>query len=428
MTFSSVAFAASAFALLSSVSAHGTVSGIVVDGKLNTGYSPSFQFSNPPPVVAGWSIPDDLDNGFVGPDMFQNPDIICHVGATNAGTSITVAAGSTVELQWTPWPESHKGPVIDYLASCNGACESVDKTTLKFFKIGEEGLIDGSNAPGNWASDKLIANSNTWVATIPADIAPGNYVLRHEIIALHSAYDANGAQNYPQCINLVVTGSGTAKPAGVAGTELYKSTDAGILIDIYKTLASYVIPGPALYNSGAAPAPVEGSSTAIATPTTIDAPSTVAAPTTIAQTTTTGAPFPFSNSTIPTVPTTTTVSPVVPDDSVDAPETPTTTSAPVVVSPGQGDNEPAVTRIVTVIPLPETTSACDAAATVTVTSAGATVTVAAPATTVIVTATVTASAKPLPSGATFDDVVSWFTNGVKNAAGGRRRHARAVKL
>ncbi|OBT94208.1 hypothetical protein VE01_06978 [Pseudogymnoascus verrucosus] len=425
MTFSSVAFAASAFALLSSVSAHGTVSGIVVNGKLNTGYSPSFQFSNPPPVVAGWSIPQDLDNGFVGPDKFQNNDIICHVGATNAGTSITVAAGSTVELQWTPWPESHKGPVIDYLASCNGACETVDKTALKFFKIGEEGLIDGSNAPGNWASDKLIANSNTWVATIPADIAPGNYVLRHEIIALHSAYDANGAQNYPQCINLVVTGSGTAKPAGVAGTELYKSTDAGILIDIYKTLTSYAIPGPALYNSGAAPAPVEGSSTAVAAPTTVDTPSTIAAPTTIAPTTTTGAPFPFSNSTVPAVPTTTTISPVVPDDSVDTPELPTITSAPVVVAPGQGDEEP-VTRIVTVIPLPETTSACSAAATVTVTSAGATVTVAAPATTV--TVTVTASAKPLPSGATFDDVVSWFTNGVKNAAGGRRRHARAVKL
>ncbi|OBT53090.1 hypothetical protein VE04_05425 [Pseudogymnoascus sp. 24MN13] len=355
MTFSSVAFAASAFALLSSVSAHGTVSGIVVDGKLNTGYSPSFQFSNPPPVVAGWSIPQDLDNGFVGPDKFQNNDIICHVGATNAGTSITVAAGSTVELQWTPWPESHKGPII----------------------------------------------------------------------ALHSAYDANGAQNYPQCINLVVTGSGTAKPAGVAGTELYKSTDAGILIDIYKTLTSYAIPGPALYNSGAATAPVEGSSTAAAAPTTVDTPSTIAAPTTIAQTTTTGAPFPFSNSTVPAVPTTTTISPVVPDDSVDTPELPTITSAPVVVAPGQGDEKP-VTRIVTVIPLPETTSACDAVATVTVTSAGATVTVAAPATTV--TVTVTASAKPLPSGATFDDVVSWFTNGVKNAAGGRRRHARAVKL
>ncbi|KFY63798.1 hypothetical protein V496_03682 [Pseudogymnoascus sp. VKM F-4515 (FW-2607)] len=422
MSFSSVAFAASAFALLSSVSAHGTVSGIVVDGTLNTGYSPSFQFSNPPPVVAGWSIPEDLDNGFVDPARFQDPDIICHVGATNAGTSITVAAGSTVELQWTPWPESHKGPVIDYLASCNGECETVDKTALKFFKIGEEGLIDGKNSPGNWASDKLIANDNTWVATIPADIAPGNYVLRHEIIALHSAYDSNGAQNYPQCINLVVTGSGTAKPAGVAGTELYKITDPGILIDIYKTLASYVIPGPALYNSGAAPAPVE-TSAAASVP--------VESSTAIAPATTTGAPFPFSNSTVTAVPTATGISPVLPGDSVDTPELPTTTSGPVAVIPGQGDDENIVTgtttAAATVSQQPEAPTVCDAAATVTVTSAAATVTVDAPATTV--TVTVTASAKPLPSGATFDDVLSWFSNGVKNAAsGGRRRHARAVKL
>ncbi|KFY23671.1 hypothetical protein V493_05703 [Pseudogymnoascus sp. VKM F-4281 (FW-2241)] len=409
MSFSSVAFAASALALLSTVSAHGTVSGIVVDGKLNTGYSPSFQFSNPPPVVAGWSIPEDLDNGFIDPARFQDPDIICHVGATNAGASITVAAGNTVELQWTPWPESHRGPVIDYLASCNGECETVDKTALKFFKIGEEGLIDGSNSPGQWASDKLIANSNTWVATIPADIAPGNYVLRHEIIALHSAGDANGAQNYPQCINLVITGSGTAEPAGVAGTELYKKDDAGILVNIYQTLDSYEIPGPALYNSGASPAPVESSTAA-------GGSSTAAAPTASSS-----APFPFNNSTVPAGATVTGV-----PTSVVATELPTVTTPPVANIPGQGDDKNTVSPTATAAPQPDAPSSCDAAATVTVTSAGATVTVTAPATTVTVTAT--ASAKPLPSGATFDDIMSWFSNSIKNGVTSRRRHARAVKL
>lgn len=34
--------------------------------------------------------------------------------------------------------------------------------------------------------------------TVPQHLAPGNYVLRHEIIALHAAGQANGAQNYPQ--------------------------------------------------------------------------------------------------------------------------------------------------------------------------------------------------------------------------------------
>ena len=33
-------------------------------------------------------------------------------------------AGDTIEVQWTPWPISHKGPVLDYLAKCDGSCVS----------------------------------------------------------------------------------------------------------------------------------------------------------------------------------------------------------------------------------------------------------------------------------------------------------------
>lgn len=86
--------------------------------------------------------------------------------------------------------------------------------------------------------------------TIPESIAPGNYVLRHEIIALHSAGEPNGAQNYPQCINLEVSGSGSDKPEGVPGTELYTADDEGITFNIYQAMDSYPIPGPALYEGG----------------------------------------------------------------------------------------------------------------------------------------------------------------------------------
>jgi hypothetical protein len=71
--------------------------------------------------------------------------------------------------------------------------------------------------------------------------------MRHEIIALHSAGNSNGAQNYPQCFNLQVTGGGSDKPAGTLGEALYKNTDPGILFDLYSTLTDYPIPGPALY-------------------------------------------------------------------------------------------------------------------------------------------------------------------------------------
>lgn len=194
----------------------------------------------------------------MAPDAFSSPDIICHRDGGNGAIHAKVAAGGTVELQWNTWPESHHGPVIDYLADCNGDCATVDKTALKFFKISEAGLNDGSNAPGHWASDDLIANNNSWTVTIPESVAPGKYVLRHEIIALHSGNQPNGAQNYPQCLNLEITGSGTDKPQGVPGTELYKPDDEGILFNIYTSLDSYPIPGPALYKGGSgggAPAP-----------------------------------------------------------------------------------------------------------------------------------------------------------------------------
>jgi len=238
--------------LAASVAAHGYVQGVVAAGKYYRGYNPSFQYVKPPPVVIGWSDPQDLGNGFIAPSSYSSPDIICHLGATPAGTAAKVAGGDKVELQWTPWPNSHHGPVIDYLAKCPGSCSNVDKTTLKFFKIDQVGLVSDATVPGTWGTDQLIANNNSWSVTIPKSIAPGNYVLRHEIIALHSAGQADGAQNYPQCINLEITSSGTDTPAGVAGEALYKADAPGVVVNIYSSLSTYQIPGPTLYSGAMA--------------------------------------------------------------------------------------------------------------------------------------------------------------------------------
>ena len=152
-------------------------------------------------------------------------------------------------MQWTPWPTTHHGPVLDYLANCKGPCETVDKTTLEWFKIDQLGLLNDAaySTGGTWATDTLIANNNSWTVTIPSNIAPGNYVLRHEIIALHSAGSVDGAQAYPQCVNLAISGTGTTNPTGELATSFYTENDPGILIDIYEPIATYTIPGPALY-------------------------------------------------------------------------------------------------------------------------------------------------------------------------------------
>jgi endoglucanase len=235
-----------ALASAARVSGHGHVTNIVINGLSYLGFDgPAYPYTPNPPLSIGWII-DQTDNGFVSPSAFGGPDIICHRSAKPAVGHAVVAAGDKISLQWlVPWPDSHHGPVIDYLANCNGPCETVDKTKLEFFKIDGAGWVSGSN-PGLWASDTLVQNNSTWLVQIPASIAPGNYVLRHEIIALHAAGSPNGAQAYPQCINLQITGSGTNKPSGVPGTQLYKSNDPGILFNLYTSPISYVVPGPTL--------------------------------------------------------------------------------------------------------------------------------------------------------------------------------------
>jgi len=230
--------------LLAKANAHGIVSGILAEGKYYPGQS---HYSTDP--SPGW-LADNGDNGFAS--SLTDENIICHNNAVAGTQYVTVAAGSSIELQWTAWPESHKGPMLDYLAPCGDDCTTVDKKKLQFTKIDEAGLVDATSSPQVWASDEMISNNNTWVTTIPDSIAPGKYVLRHETIALHAAGESNGAQAYPQCINLEVTGSGTnSLSSGTLGTKLYTLTDPGILVNIYyPVLTSYDIPGPEVMAGG----------------------------------------------------------------------------------------------------------------------------------------------------------------------------------
>lgn len=226
------------------------------------------------------------------------------------------------------WPDSHHGPILDYLAPCNGNCETVDKTTLEWFKIDQVGYINGSN-PGIWASDVLIADASTWLVQIPASLKPGNYVLRHEIIALHSAGSANGAQNYPQCFNLAVTGSGTlAPPSGTLGTALYSETDPGILYNLYTDVENYTIPGPTLY-SGFSSSVAQSSSVATVTSSPIVPGATGASSSSSSRVTTTTAAVTTTAASSSTVQSTTITTSTIRSTTTSAPATtsPATTSA-----------------------------------------------------------------------------------------------------
>ncbi|KAI5197639.1 glycoside hydrolase [Aureobasidium subglaciale] len=278
-----IAAAAALATLASTVSAHGHLQSIGASNTVYAGFNNSILYSNTKPDLIAWS--DTVkDNGYVAD--YTSPDMICHAGSAPGALSAPVNGGDTISFNWDTWPTSHRGPVITYLAKCDGDCADADKTTLKWFKIDAVGLISGNSKPdeGVWASDKLITDGNKWDVKIPDTIASGNYVARHEIIALHSANNQNGAQNYPQCINLKITSSGTDNPEGVVGTSLYTAQDKGIFVNIYYPgfgPDEYDMPGPALYAGGSGSAPASSaapSSAAASSAPASSAPVSYAAP------------------------------------------------------------------------------------------------------------------------------------------------------
>jgi hypothetical protein len=107
--------------LLDTASAHGFVTGIRAGGTFTAGSEPNwyYQPANQRKQTAGWDALNQ-DNGFVEPAALGSSDINCHKSATAGRQYVTVAAGSTVEIPWNTWPDSHKGPIINYIAPCNG--------------------------------------------------------------------------------------------------------------------------------------------------------------------------------------------------------------------------------------------------------------------------------------------------------------------
>ncbi|KFH42650.1 Endoglucanase-like protein [Hapsidospora chrysogenum ATCC 11550] len=234
-------------ALAGCAAAHGTVTNFTTDGKVNGGFLIDYYYEKQNtgsfPDVAGWYA-ENLDLGFVAPNDFGTSDINCHINSEPGAITASVSAGGTVKFQWSNWPHGI-GPMLTYIAACNGDCAEADKSSLEWVKIDESGIDYDTQV---WASQAMIDAGNAWTTKVPANLKAGNYVFRHETIALHGGGSANGAQAYPQCINIAVTGSGTVGlPSGTLGVDLYKADDPGILFNPYTTITEYVIPGPALW-------------------------------------------------------------------------------------------------------------------------------------------------------------------------------------
>jgi cellulase len=208
--------------------------------------------------------------------------MVCGQSGSKSQTVINVKAGDRIGAwyqhviggaqfagdQDNPIAKSHKGPVMAYLAKVDNAA-SASQSGLKWyvplrlkvsgasrvnnldrFKIWQDGFDTGSR---KWGVDNLL-NNNGWVYfNLPQCVASGHYLLRVEVLALHSASKPNQAQFYQSCAQINVSGGGSFSPSQtVSFPGAYSANDPGILTSIYGTTGQpdnggkpYSPPGPA---------------------------------------------------------------------------------------------------------------------------------------------------------------------------------------
>lgn len=233
--------------LATQAAAHGAVTSYVIAGKKYEGYQ-GFSPANSKNVIQRqWPDYNPITNP-------SDPKMRCN-GGTSASLAATAAPGDKVSAIWGQWTHS-QGPILVWMYKCPGAFSSCDGSGSGWFKIDEAGFKgDGvqvfldTERPSGWDIAKLVGGNKEWTSTIPAGLAPGNYLIRHELIALHQA---NAPQFYPECAQITITGSGTAQPdasykAAIPG--YCKASDPNIRVPIndHSRPQTYVVPGPAVW-------------------------------------------------------------------------------------------------------------------------------------------------------------------------------------
>ncbi|THH01982.1 hypothetical protein EW026_g815 [Hermanssonia centrifuga] len=195
----------------------------------------------------------------------ESIDMRCNVlGDIPDPNTIQVQPNDIVTFEWHHQDRTSDDDII--ASSHHGAglvyISPNPPTNSSWVKIQEEG--EGPEQGTWYVTGKQTERQGKQDIQIPADLAPGQYFLRPELLALHEADVAHidnpnrGIQIYVSCIQIEVVGNGTTTlPAGVGFPGAYLYTDPGIVFNIYEQTADsplYPIPGPPVW-SGAAPSP-----------------------------------------------------------------------------------------------------------------------------------------------------------------------------
>lgn len=256
--FSRALFAIAALTPL--VAAHGALKFATVDGV-------RYNAPNPNGDSGDFTIRAVNDiNPVKGTD---NPDLNCGHNAQKAALVADAQPGSVVGFAWAngeggTWVHN-TGPVMTYMASCgDGGCANFDAGNAQFFKIAEQ----GKKADGTWTMAELNAGPDaTTTITLPSDLPAGEYLIRHELIAMQLGMSPGGAEFYPACFQVRLASPSRTAAELPSGSNVvtfpggYGDSDPGILdADIYNPGHEYVFPGPPVISSEATnPAPSDPS-------------------------------------------------------------------------------------------------------------------------------------------------------------------------
>ncbi|TFK96548.1 glycoside hydrolase [Pterulicium gracile] len=187
----------------------------------------------------------------------SSPNIACNVnGATGVAQTISVPSGAEISFEWhqhdqrtgeDPISGGHKGPVQVYIAKAPSTAQSFSGSGSVWTKIYQAGITNASSQ--QWASDVVNANGGKHSVRLPTSLPAGEYLLRAEMIALHTASSYPGAQFYIGCAQIKIASGGSADPAKVSLPGAYSGSDPGIKINIYyPAISNYPAPGPAVWS------------------------------------------------------------------------------------------------------------------------------------------------------------------------------------
>jgi len=238
-------------ALVPLVAAHGSFKFAKIDGT---------QYNGPNPNGDSGQFAIRAINDINPVKGTDNPDINCGHNAQKAALVADANPGSVVEFAWQngeggTWVHN-TGPVMTYMASCgDGGCATFDSANAQFFKIAEQ----GKKADGTWTMADLTTGPDaTTSVTLPSDLPAGEYLVRHELIAMQLGMSQGGAEFYPACLQIRLASPSRTAAALPSGNQVvtfpggYSDSDPGILdTDIYNPGTTYTFPGPAVISSDA---------------------------------------------------------------------------------------------------------------------------------------------------------------------------------